>query len=347
MKTKNRFNLLRLPQLALVLSSVTAAMAGTEEMKAPTSVVNSPDWLKVTGYAAASYTYTDVENGDSSDSLFHTGTPLDAVKLGLEATQGPISVYGSLFYSPNSGANSFAGGTEAGILDAYVTYTAGPLKVTGGKYLSYMGYEAFDTVNMSQLTYANSSTGGVPAYHTGVKVDYATEIWGTGFNISDSIRGPSFWEGDSDYGNGLGYEAYVSYKGISKLTLWGGVSYDDTDNTPNFSSYDVWASYEITDKLTVAGEVIYSDNTLSGANSAWGGLAFLKYAFTDQFSLVGRFGIDEVESTGPTVTAPDNYKYTISPTYAFNEHFLVRGEVSYVDSANDVFFTGVQALLKF
>ncbi|MEO5716018.1 MAG: outer membrane beta-barrel protein [Luteolibacter sp.] len=346
MKIKNRFNLFRLPQLALVLTSATAM--GGEEMKAPASApISTPDWLKVSGYAAASYTYTDVQHGDSDESLFDAGTPLDAVKLGLEATKGAFSGYASLFYSPNSDANSFAGGTEAGILDAYVTYTTGDFKITGGKYLSYMGYEAFDTVNMSQLTYANSTTGGVPAYHTGIKLDYSTSVWGAGVSVSDSIRGPSFWEGDADWGNGLGYEAYVVYKGIEKLTLWGGVAYDDTDDTNDFSSYDFWASYDLTDKLTIAGEIIYSDNTLSGANSAVGGLAFVKYAFTEKFSLVGRFGIDEVESTGPTVTAPDNYKYTLSPTYVFNEHFLVRAEVSYTDSVDDVFFTGVQALVKF
>ena len=344
MKIKNRFNLFRLPQLALVLTSATAM--GGEEMKAPAPApISTPDWLKVSGYAAASYTYTDIEDGDSDESLFDAGTPLDAVKLGLEATQGPFSAYASLFYSPNSDANSFAGGSEAGILDAYVSYTAGAFKITGGKYLSYLGYEAFDTVNMNQLTYANSTTGGVPAYHTGVKLDYSTDVWGAGFSISDSIRGPSFWEGDADWGNGLGYEGYIVYKGIQKLTLWAGFAYDDSDDLPDFSSYDLWASYDLTDKLTLAAEIIYADNTLSGADSAVGGLAFLKYAFTDKFSTVFRFGIDEVDSTASTV--PDNLKYTISPTYAFNEHFLVRGEVSYTDSDSNVFFSGVQALVKF
>jgi hypothetical protein len=342
MKNKTRFSKLHLP-LAMALGTV-GAMAGTETVAAP---VATPDWLKVSGYAAASYTYSDVEDGDDDESLFDAGTPLDAVKLGLEATKGAFSGYASLFYSPNTDANSFAGGSEAGILDAYVSYTAGDFKITGGKYLSYLGYEAFDTVNMNQLTYANSSTGGVPAYHTGIKLDYSTSMWGAGLSISDSLRGPSFWEGDSDWGNGLGYEAYIVYKGIDKLTLWGGVGYDDTDDTADFSSYDFWASYDVSDKLTIAGEIIYSDNTLSGANSAVGGLAFLKYAFTDKFSTVFRFGIDEVDSTGLTDTIPDNYKYTISPTHAFNEHFLLRGEVSYTDSDSDVFFTGVQALVKF
>ena len=72
------------------------------------------------------------------------------------------------------------------------------------------------------------------------------------------------------------------------------------------------------------------------------GLAFAKYAFTDKLSLVGRFGIDEVNKGGD-----DNYKYTLSPTYAFNDYFLVRAEVSYNDSVDDSLFSGVQALLKF
>lgn len=346
MKTKNRSNLFRLPQLALALTSATA-MAG-EEMKAPASApIATPDWLKVSGYAAASYTYTDIEDGDGNDTFFDAGTPLDAVKLGLEATHGAFSAYGSFFYSPNTDANAFAGGSEAGILDAYVTYTTGDFKISGGKYLSWLGYEAFDTVNMTQLTYANSTTGGVPAYHTGVKFDYSTDVWGGGLSLSDSIRGPSFWEGDGEWDNGLGYEGYIVYKGVDKLTLWGGFAYDDTDDTDEYLSLDVWASYDISDQLTIAAEIIYADNTLSGAESAIGGLFFAKYAFTEQFSLVGRFGIDEVESTGLGVTAPDNYKYTISPTYAFNEHFLVRGEVSYTDSATDSLFSGVQALVKF
>lgn len=347
MKSKHRLKLLALPTLAFVMTSASASAGTSETTAAAPAPAATPDWLKVSGYAAATYAYTDIENGPSDESLFDAGTPLDAVKLGLEATYESFSAYGSLFYSPNSSANSFAGGTEAGILDAYGTYTFGNFKVTGGKYLSYLGYEAFDAVNMNQITYANSTTGGVPAYHTGVKLDYSTDIWGAGFNISDSIRGPSFWEGDGDWGNGLGYEAYVTYKGIKGLTLWGGIAFDDTDNTPDFSSYDFWASYDLTDKLTIAGEIIYTDNSLSGADSAVGGLAYLKYAFTEQFSTVLRFGIDEVSQTSPTVTAPDNYKYTFSPTYAFNEHFLVRGEVSYTDSVNDVFFSGVQALLKF
>lgn len=344
MKSKLRYIKNQLPSLAFMLSA-SAAMGGTETTVAPAPAPIA-DWLKISGYAAATFAYADVEDLDDDTSFFDAGTPLDAVKLGMEATQGPFSAYGSVFWSPGTD-NPFAGGDEVGFLDAYASYSFGDFKITGGKYLSWLGYEAFDTVNMSQITYANSTTGGVPAYHTGVKLEYTTDVWGGGVNVSDSIRGPSFWEGDAEWDNGLGYEAYVVYKGIDKLTLWGGVAFDDTDDMPDYTSYDFWASYDISDKLTVAGEIIYANNTLSGANSAVGGLLFAKYAFTDCFSTVFRFGIDEVESTDFGVYAPDNYKYTISPTYVFNEHFLMRGEVSYTDSDYDVFFAGAQALLKF
>ena len=90
---------------------------------------------------------------------------------------------------------------------------------------------------MTQLTYANSAIGAIPAYHTGVKVDYSTDAFGAGFNISDSIRGDDgFWAGDEDSATVSAIEGYVVYKGIDKLTLWGGFAYDDTDDPASTSS---------------------------------------------------------------------------------------------------------------
>lgn len=340
--------------LTLVQAAVlSAAMGGSAAYAGPVEVAPSPeltpDWLKVSGYAAVSYTNTEVDSnlGDfDDDSLFDAGTPFDAVKLGLEATKGPFSVYTSLFFSPVAGNDAFGSGNDAGILDAYLTYKVGNFSITGGKYLSWLGYEAFDAVNMTQLSYANNFLGAIPAYHTGIKFEYATDVIGAGFNVSDSIRGgDGFWSGDEDYGNGLGYEAYLVYKGIDKLTLWGGVAFDTSDDVAgvavdDFVTYDIWASYALSDKMTVAAELVYSDN-----GTAYGtqGLAFLQYAFTEKFSTVFRFGYDNVDTLGVT-----GYKYTVAPTYAFNEHLSLRAEVSYTDVEDtDILFTGVQALLKF
>jgi hypothetical protein len=347
MKNKTRFSKFHLP-LAMALGTA-GAMAGTETVAAP-SLVPTPEWLKVSGYAAVSYIHTEVDSdlGDfDEDTLFDAGTPFDAVKLGLEATKGSFTAYASLFFSPVNDNDAFGAGSDAGILDAYVTYKAGDFSVTGGKYLSWLGYEAFDAVNMAQMSYANNFLGAIPAYHTGIKFEYTTDVFGAGFNVSDSIRGGdnTFWGGDEDYGNGLGYEAYVVYKGIEKLTLWGGIAYDTSDDiegvpVDDFVTYDVWASYALSDKMTVAAELAYCDN---GAAFGTQGLAFLQYAFTEKFSTVFRFGYDDVQTFDTTA-----YKYTIAPSYAFNEHFTLRGEVSYTDVEDaDILFTGVQALVKF
>jgi hypothetical protein len=333
MKTRNRSNLFKLPQLALALSTATA-MAGTDDMKAPAPApaATAPDWLKVSGYAAAAYTYDDA----SGETFLNGGSPFDATKVGFLATEGAFSGYASLFYTPGYDA---VGGTQAGILDAYASYKTGEFTITAGKYLSYLGYEAFDTSNMTQITYANT-LGAIPAYHSGVKVDYATDTFGAGLNVSDSIRGGTgFWTGDKDFGNGLGYEGYVTYKGIKSLTLWAGVGFEDAHAGPDFSTYDVWASYEISDKLTVAGEVAYNDN---GPVTGVQGLAFLKYAFTKQFSTVLRFGTDQFDTGGT-----DTYKYTLAPTYAFTDNFLIRAELTATDGPVDSTFSGAQALLKF
>jgi hypothetical protein len=330
MKYKHYRTRIHTPLLALALASGMAS-AGTTETVAPAAPAGCMDWLKLSGYAAVAYTYTD--NGE--ETFANGGSPLDAVKVGFEGTYGSFGGYVSLFYTPG------VDGDDAGILDAYATYKAGDITFTGGKYLSYLGYEAFDTVNMYQLTYANG-LGAIPAYHTGLKMDYSTKELSAGVSVSDSIRGgDGFWVGDEDYSNGLGYEGYVSYKGIDKLTLWAGAGFDHTDELTDWVTYDLWASYDVTSKLTLASELAYHED---GEKEGIQGLALAKYAFTEKFSTVFRFGLDDYSTD-----QSDTYKYTFAPTYAFCESFLIRAEVSYnqVLGDGDSVFSGIQALAKF
>ena len=55
----------------------------------------------------------------------------------------------------------------------------GGFTVTGGNFLSYMGYEAFDIPNMDQITYG-STIFAISGYHSGVKVDYSDANVGSG-----------------------------------------------------------------------------------------------------------------------------------------------------------------------
>ena len=62
------------------------------------------------------------------------------MKLGLQGHPGTIRrLRQPLLHAEDA---ILAGGSEAGILDAYVTYKTGDFTITGGKYLSYLGYEA-------------------------------------------------------------------------------------------------------------------------------------------------------------------------------------------------------------
>ncbi len=338
MKYNNYRNRFLTPLLALALPTGMAS-AGTTEVIAPAPEPGGClDWIKVSGYAAIAYTYTDSPGifSDDHDTFANGNTPFDAVKVGFEGSYGSFGGYVSLFYTPG------IAGDDAGILDAYATYKTGDFTITAGKYLSYLGYEAFDTVNMTQLTYANSGVGAIPAYHNGIKIDYSTDTLGAGFSVSDSIRGgDGFWTGDENFNDDLGYEAYVCYKGIDKLTVWAGMGYENTDNGEDWITYDLWASYELTEKLTLAGELAYHDD---GDAQGTQGLAFAQYSFTDKFSTVLRFGFDDVDN------APNNYRYTIAPTYTFCEKFLIRAELSFNDVSaddEDYVFSGVQALAKF
>ncbi len=335
MKPTTRYKLLGLPHLALLLTAASA-MGGTDTAVAPApapAAITTPEWLKISGYAAIAYTYTDT--GENRRTFADGNTPFDATKVVFQANQGPLGGYVSLFYTPG------IAGQQGGILDAYATYKTGDVTFTAGKYLSYLGYEAFDTASMNQITYANT-LGAIPAYHSGIKADYATDTFGAGVNVSDSIRGQGFWDGDGNFDNGLGYEGYLTYKGIDKLTLWSGFAYENAQakGEHDFVTYDGWASYDITPKTTIAAEVAYHDGDARGIQ----GLGFLKYAFTKQFSTALRIGFDEVSRGGH-----DHMSYTISPTYAFTDNFLIRAEltVNSTKTVGDSTFSGIQALLKF
>ena len=294
------------------------------------------DVFSVNGYAVGSVSNTDVDGADNIDSyLENKGGPAvpnaDAVKLGILAAKGSFSAYGSLLYVPGA-AN------EAGLLDAYVTWDTGTgLKLTGGKFLSYLGYEAFDPINMAQLTYG-STIYAIPAYHTGAKLDYATKTFSIGIAAVDSIFSGrnGFYEGDREYDDDIGIEAIATYTGIDKLTVFVGIASEDTEGAADsLFIFDLWASYAISDKLTIAGEF----DTQSDTMSAW--LAFLNYKFTDKFSTA--FRISGVDWDG----GDNNTKYTIAPTYTVNPNLSFRAEYSLGTGDSEYSYIGGQIVFKF
>lgn len=290
------------------------------------------DNISVNGYAVGSYTYFDPESGPTENTFLDSGAnSLDAVKLGVLATGGSISAYGSVLHLPGA-AN------EAGLLDAYATLDMGNgVKLTGGKFLSYLGYEAFDAVNMTQLSYALIS--GIPAYHTGAKFDYTGKGFTLGVAAVDSIFGgpKGFFEGDREYDDTIGYEVVGTYTGIDKLTIFAGIATENLKGgATDVAVYDLWASYALSPTVSIAGE--YTKNT--DVADSW--LAFLSLKSSDTVSTIFRISGVSYDGGG------DDMKYTVAPTYTINANLSIRAEISLEqgDSGDGIGY-GIQGVFKF
>lgn len=321
----------------LLLKPAAWALSSAVLVTAAFADVKVNDHISINGYAVGAVTNTDIDGGDNIDTYFESkGSPAvtnaDAVKLGVLGTSGQFSAYGSVLYLPGA-AN------EAGLLDAYATYDTGMgLKLTGGKFLSYLGYEAFDPINMTQLTYG-STIYAIPGYHTGAKLDYAGKTFSVGLAAVDSVfAGPKgFLEGDREYSDDIGWEAVVTYTGIDKLTVFAGIGAEDTHGAADdLFIFDLWASYALTDRVTIAAEYDKQNDVMDG----W--LAFMSYKFSDQFSTAFRISGVEWEAGG------SDTKYTVAPTYTINSNLALRAELTAGEGdSGDYTFVGGQVVFKF
>jgi len=332
-----------LPAVGLALAAALPVLAD----------VKINDNLTVSGYVAGAYTSFSPSPGASSDSLFDAAKAppgagdANAVDLTFTATFKPVTAVVSLFDFPSSASNAVG----LNVLDAYVVYDAGDgLTITGGKFLSYLGYESFYPTLMSQISYANGDfLGAIPAYHSGVKFDYAAGNTGLGMALLDSVYSPyGYNRGDGEFKHNAGFEAYLQQK-VGDLTLWGGVAYDTKGQAAlnqlnKVVTLDFWTSYQINKATSVAAEYQHKDGGLGAKGYNW--LGFFSYNFTDKFSTVLRVSGEKLDAGGPGFT-----KYTFGPAYAVTDHLTVRAEYSYYDytnySSNKAHFFGVQGLFKF
>lgn len=298
----------------------------------------------VSGYAAGAYEYVSPAGVSSSDSFDLTNAKMslnpkfDAVSasLGLYYRKGPNDIY---------------------LIDAYVSYDAGQgVTITGGRFLSYMGFEAFDTANRYQPSSAYINPHGTimfyPAYHEGVKVNYKTPEFESGVALLDSMNGPTIWRGDSELIHNFGTEVYLAYTGVKGLTVWGGFGYDskghESYQKDSTKLYNLWVSYTFGD-ATVAAEIVHQDAGPGAGGTD--GLVLLNYAFTKQLSTAFRISAGKADSLGG-VAGLKFTKFTVSPSYAVTEHLFIRPEVSYIDYKNlgpigHETYYAVQAVFKF
>ena len=322
--TKTALKLASVSALALALAS--SAMAE----------IKLNDTFSVSGYVAGSYQYNKVKAAVATDHF-----DVDSSQLLFKYSSAPVTGVASVYFVPNQKPD------EATILDAYATYDAGNgVSVTGGKFLSPLGYESFFVVNNPEITGANGGIGSIPGYHSGVKVDYSDKDWGYGAAILDSVYGATALKGDGELKKGQGYEGYVTYKGVTDLTIFVGGAFDNQSavSGKDIATYDVWASYQVDKQTLVAAEYSARDGgSRTDKGSNW--LFLLSYQFTDKVNTAFRVSGEKDNDAGGKFV-----KYTVAPGLALTKELTVRAEYSMTEGSgttpNSNFF-GVQAYLKF
>ncbi len=240
-------------------------------------------------------------------------TEVGQVEIDLDWEDGPVSVSVDFDLYDSNGSGSL-GSRGATLEEAIITYDFGNgFSVTGGKRLSYLGFEAYDPINMYQYSYAYDADGvGGPqdiydAYDTGFSVDYAGDIFSVGIFTSAEQDG--------------GFEYALAFTGVENLTvkaIW--ADWDAYETTT------YWVSYQL-DKLLLAAEVAekdITDNTTGDDIEGW--LIMGNYSINDALALTLRYSEEEVGTT-------DHEKFTISPSYAFTDSLSGLVEYSTYDSS--------------
>ncbi len=296
------------------------------------------DSFSVSGYVEGSYQFTDPDPGPATDKF-----GVDSAQLLFTGSFKPVTAVASLFYVPNAVQ-------ETTLLDAYVTYDAGGgFSITGGKFLSYLGYESFFNVNNPEITFANGDfLAAIPGYHDGVRLDYSDKDIGFGLALLDSVGSPFYLKGDGELKNNAGFEGYLAYKGVTDLTLWAGAAFDTKGNglTHSNTVLDLWAQYQMDKKTMVAAEIANRDGGAGAKGYNWLGL--VTYAFTDKVSTAFRLSGEKMSGSSG---GAGFIRYTIAPSVAVTDKLTVRAEFTYTDfsktAANNAVFAGLQAFVKF
>jgi hypothetical protein len=344
---------------AFSLLALTASAQDTQ----PVEYVKVSDLrIKPSGYIVGSYQYTksDAEfsstgspsiSSDSSSDRFD----LDAAKVLFAMDYKPVTGAFSVFYPGGSGSDIY-------VLDAYATYDFGNgSSITGGKFLSWLGYEAFDIPNMAQITYAYANFNPIPGYHSGLKYNYTSPEVSFGVALLDSLYSPTAFKGDGSLKTDFAFEAFASYTGVPGLTLWGGLGYQSEDDETldgdgtagSLFLLNFWTSYTV-DKSNFGAEFVFTTQedddamlpVIGGGYDAVNLLAFYSYQASDKLSTAFRVGLDSIEYNRVTFgpgnyesTEETSYRLTVAPSYKVTENLKIVGEISLSHIETDTDFT--------
>ena len=239
--------------------------------------------------------FIDIQSSKQGSDTETTGAQ---VELNFNYSTGPVSAAVGLDFGAISAFGDAA--ADSNLEEAYITYDFGNgFSVTGGRMLSYMGFEAFDPTNMYQFSYAYDILGAqdiYDAYDYGASIDYATDAFSVG--VWSSLEANA------------GYELALAFTGVENFTakaIW-----SDFTASDDYEKSTYWISYQL-DKLLLAAEVAEFDSV--AGDDIEGFLIMGNYAVSDAVGLTLRYSEEEI--TGAATY--EGSKFTISPSYVFTD----------------------------
>jgi len=219
--------------------------------------------------------------------------------------------------------------------------------VTGGEFEGFLGWEAAESRDRYQYSFAYDLVNSIPVFHRGIAVEYTRGIYTAGFAALESLYGSGLGIPKGDYG----FEAMAEATPLEGLTLHLGYGFDKHDAffsgaLDHIALLNTWASYR-SGKYTYAVE--YNDYTLERTGAAdtlakqW--LLMANYQWDERTAVTFRYSSESV----PSGVNDEMTKITVSPSYVFGEHLLGVAEVSLLsfDNREDDYLFAVQGVLQF
>ena len=234
--------------------------------------------------------------------------------------------------------------TQFDLQQAFASYIApigSGLRFDVGKYVTHLGYEVIEGYDGYDDNYSRSILFGyaIPFTHTGVKASYALSS-----KVAAMVEVVNGWDLLRDNNHSKSVGAQLTLTPASPLTVFlnyvGGPELAN-DNHTKRNVFDVVSILKATSWLTLGinGDYGIEDGTSRvnpGSDAIWKGIAgYAVIAPTEKFSVALRgetFHDDGGARLGVDTRAVLS-EGTLTPTFRFTNHVLVRGEVRY-DKAN-------------
>jgi hypothetical protein len=261
----------------------------------------------------------------------------------VDLTFGPnadLGQYGNVIGPLGAGKGS----TALAIKQAYFNWKASDkLTLTVGQFGTHIGYEVIDAPVNYNYSLSNLFNNG-PFYHIGAKANYTfSDKFSAMVGLVNNVDNLN----DNNASKGFIYQVFTSPTAGWNV-YFNGISSNESapltsgkDDSGSYNLVDLTTSYQITPNYLLGLNAAYGSQTGDfqgggnvGESKTWGGVAlYSNYAFTDKFSLGGRYEVFDNTSGARALRAADGSgtdvnSLTITATFTAAEgHLLIKPEL--------------------